>query len=67
MNPADLSAIAEADQSTAALVNVAADVAAYRARLIAAKVPRILADNMTIQAAGYLLQSLVGGCGCEGE
>lgn len=63
-----LSASAQADQSTAAVVNVAGDVAAYRARLIIDRVPRQLADQLTMQCAAYLLQSLVGGCGCgDGE
>lgn len=58
---------AAADQSTAAVVNVAGDVAAYHRKLLSEGVPKALAAELTKMAASYLLQSLVGGCGCEGE
>lgn len=60
-----LSASAQADQRTAFVVNIAADVAAYYKRLLG-QVPKALAAELTMQAAAYLWGA--GGCGCgEGD
>lgn len=60
-------AVSSADQDKAALVNVAADTAAYRKRLLADKVPRQLADELTLMVASFLLDTRLAGCGCEAE
>lgn len=58
-------AVSESDQVVAAVVSMADQVAAYRARLVKAGVPRGLVTELTLQAASYLWQGTLS-C-CHGE
>jgi hypothetical protein len=56
--------VSETDQRAAFIVDIATDVAAYHRKLVESKVPRALAAELTLQAAGFLWNG--PGC-CHGD
>lgn len=57
----NLSGISDGDQRSASIVNIAADLVSYHARLSESRMPKALVSELTMQAGHFLW----GGSGCE--